>query len=74
MSDTRPIRELIACQKSGWSLEQRFYVDPEVYQLEIDEIVMRNWILAGHESELAEPGDFKVINVANESATPSLAR
>jgi Rieske 2Fe-2S family protein len=68
MSDTQPIRELIAGQKSGWSLEQRFYIDPEVYQLEIDQIVMRNWILAGHESELAEIGDFKVINVANESA------
>jgi len=29
---------------------------------------MRNWILTGHESELAENGDFKVINVATESA------
>jgi Rieske 2Fe-2S family protein len=66
--DTRPIRELIACQKPGWSLEQRFYTDPEIYDLEIDHIVMRNWIFAGHQSELAEPGDFKVINVANESA------
>ena len=66
--DTRPIRELIACQKPGWSLEQRFYTDPEIYKLEIDQIVMRNWIFAGHQSELAEPGDFKVLNVANESA------
>ena len=36
MQDTRPIRELIACQKPGWSLEQRFYTDPEIYQLELD--------------------------------------
>jgi hypothetical protein len=28
MRDTRSIRELIACQKPGWSLEQRFYTDP----------------------------------------------
>lgn len=68
MHDTRPIRELIACQKPGWSLEQRFYTDPEIYKLEIDQIIMRNWIFAGHHSELANPGDFKVINVANESA------
>ena len=68
MHDTRPIRELIACQKPGWSLEQRFYTDPEIYQLELDQIVMRNWIFAGHQSELAAQGDFKVINVANESA------
>lgn len=68
MHDTRPIRELIACQKPGWSLEQRFYTDPEIYQLEIEQIVMRNWIFAGHQTELAEPGDFKVLKVANESA------
>ena len=68
MQDDRPIRELIACQRPGWSLEQRFYVDPEIYRLELDQIIMRNWICAGHQSEIAEPGDFKVFNVANESA------
>ena len=68
MQDNRPIRELIACQKTGWSLEQRFYTDPEIYELELDQIVMRNWILAGHQSQLPEPGDFKVFKLANESA------
>lgn len=68
MNDDRPIRELIACQRPGWSLEQRFYTDPEIYALELDRIVTRNWIFAGHQSELAEPGDFKVFNVADESA------
>lgn len=68
MHDARPIRELIACQKPGWSLEQRFYTDPEIYKLELDQVIMCNWILAAHESELAHPGDFKVVRVANESA------
>lgn len=68
MEDARPIRELIACQRPGWSLERRFYVDPEIYKLEIDQVVMRNWIFAGHQSQLAEPGDFKSFNVAGESA------
>ena len=68
MEDTRPIRELIACQRPGWSLEQRFYTDPEIYKLEIDQIVMRNWIFAGHQSQLSATGDFKVFNVAGESA------
>lgn len=66
--DTRPVRELIACQKSGWSLEQRFYTDPEIYRLELDHIVMRNWTFAGHVSELPEPGDYKVFRLAKESA------
>ncbi len=68
MHDTRSIRELIACQKPGWSLEQRFYTDPEIYQIELDCIVMRNWTFAGHQSQLPEAGDFKVLNIANESA------
>lgn len=68
MRDDRSIRELIACQKPGWSLEQRFYTDPEIYALELEHIVTRSWILAGHESQLPETGDFRVLKVANESA------
>lgn len=66
--DPRPIRELIACQKPGWSLEQRFYTDPEIYRLELEYVTMRNWTLAGHESQLPMVGDFKVFSMANESA------
>jgi len=68
MRDTRSIRELIACQRSGCSLEQRFYTDPKIYALELECIVMRNWIFAGHQSQLAEVGDYLVLNIAGESA------
>ncbi len=67
-NDELSIDELIASQKPGHSLDQRFYTDPAVYDLEIEKIVNRNWILAGHASQLPEPGDFKVLNVAQESA------
>ena len=67
-NDTRTIEELIASQKPGYSLEQRFYTDDDIYELELERVINRNWILAGHESELPTPGDFKVFNVANESA------
>ncbi len=66
--DTRTIDELIEAQKTGYSLDQRFYTDPNVYELELERVISRNWFLAGHVSELAEPGDFKVLNVARESA------
>lgn len=68
MRDTRSIRELIACQKPGWSLEQRFYTDPEIYALELENIVTRNWIFAGHQSQLADSGDYIVLKIAGESA------
>ncbi|MDZ7769895.1 MAG: aromatic ring-hydroxylating dioxygenase subunit alpha [Woeseiaceae bacterium] len=63
-----PIKELIRQQQPGWSLDQRFYTDPDIYELEVERIISRNWILAGHESELPEPGDYKVVKVANDSA------
>lgn len=66
--DTRSIEELIASQKPGYALQQRFYTDPDIYELEMDKIITANWILAGHQSQLPELGDFKVFNVANESA------
>jgi Rieske 2Fe-2S family protein len=53
--DTRTIPELIAGQKPGYALDQRFYTDPDIYELELEKIVCRNWILAGHESELPNP-------------------
>jgi len=62
------IQQLIDDQQPGWSLSQRFYTDPELYELELDRIITKNWVLAGHESQLPEPGDYKVLNVANESA------
>ena len=64
----RSIRELIERQKPGYALERRFYTDPEVYRLEVERIITRNWIMVGHESEWARPGDFKVYEVAGESA------
>jgi phenylpropionate dioxygenase-like ring-hydroxylating dioxygenase large terminal subunit len=68
MGDQRSIDELISSHKPGWSLEQRFYTDPEIYELELEHIVTKNWTLAGHQSQLPKVGDFKVFNLAKESA------
>ena len=68
MSDKPNIAELVARHKPGWALDQQFYSDPEVYQLELDRIVMRNWILAGHVSQIPNAGDYLVFRLANESA------
>lgn len=66
--DTRTIRELVAGQRPGHALERRFYVDPGIFSLELERIILGDWLLVGHESELPEAGDFKVFEVAGESA------
>ena len=67
-NNIRSIEELVANQKPGYALDQRFYTDPSIYELEIERIIARNWIMVGHQSEFPESGDFKVVNIANESA------
>ena len=67
-ANNNEISKLIESQKPGYSLAQRFYTDPDIYALEVERIITRNWILAGHESELPRTGDFKVFTVAGESA------
>jgi len=62
------LNRLLGEYRPGYSLPQGFYTDPSVYELELERVVLRNWVLAGHVSELPAPGDFKVVNVARESA------
>ncbi|HEX2140516.1 MAG TPA: aromatic ring-hydroxylating dioxygenase subunit alpha [Woeseiaceae bacterium] len=68
MHDNRSIAELIADHEPGRPLEQRFYTDPEIFELEIERIINRNWLLAGHVSQIPEPGDFFVTKSGKESA------
>jgi Rieske 2Fe-2S family protein len=68
MQDTRTIDQLIADYVPGTPLEQRFYTDPEVYRRELDRIITRNWVMAGHVSQIPKPGDFLVADMGGESA------
>ena len=68
MKDTPSLQELIANRKPGWSLDQRFYTDPEMYELELQKILLRNWFLVGHVSQIPNNGDFIVGTLDKESA------
>jgi Rieske 2Fe-2S family protein len=62
------VRELAALRQPRHALDQAFYVDPDIYALELERIIYRHWFLAGHESEWSEPGSFRRFDVAQESA------
>lgn len=61
------IRQLIERQKPWFALEQVFYRDPGIYQLEIDRVLLRSWLYAGHVSEVPSTGDYLLLEFANES-------
>ncbi|MGH7124400.1 MAG: aromatic ring-hydroxylating oxygenase subunit alpha [Stellaceae bacterium] len=62
------IAGLIAKQPAGRPLARTFYSDTEIFQRDLDRIVLRHWLCAGHVSSAPNVGDFFVLEVANESA------
>jgi phenylpropionate dioxygenase-like ring-hydroxylating dioxygenase large terminal subunit len=61
-TDTSPhetrIAELVARRRPGWSLEQPFYTDPDVFALDLERVFRRNWLFAGHTNRIPHPGDY----------------
>jgi Rieske 2Fe-2S family protein len=49
------------------SLPQHYFVSPDVFAEEQEKIFSAQWVLAGHESQIAKPGDYLVQDVAGES-------
>ena len=49
------------------TLPQRYFVSPEIFAEELQKIFATQWVLVGHQSQLAEPGDYFLAQVAGES-------
>ena len=60
--------DLLARYKKQWSLEQGFYTNQDTLDAEAERIWKRNWLFAGFDSEIPEPGDYLTYNVLNQSA------
>ena len=52
------LNDLIQNRKPGFSLEQPFYTEPGIFQLDLEKIWMRYWLYVGHASQLPEPGSY----------------
>lgn len=61
------LNQLIDRQKKGYALENDFYAGPDIYQRDIERIFMRVWLYTGHQSEIPNPGDFFLYEMAGES-------
>lgn len=49
------------------TLEQNFFVSPEIFSEEQYKIFAKQWVLVGHQSQIAKPGDYFVQDVIGES-------
>jgi len=67
MPSTTTFDELAKAHVDGFALARAFYASPAVFEHDIREYWNKNWIWAGHVSQLAEPGRYFLFEYASES-------
>ena len=61
------INDLAARQREHFALDQAFYRDPDIYRRDVEEIFLKSWLYAGHQSEIPNVGDWFLFEFAEES-------
>ena len=61
------LQKLLDSHQHGWSLEQPFYLDQDIFNAEIDAIWKKFWLFAGTIAEIPKPGDYFLYKVQNDS-------
>jgi phenylpropionate dioxygenase-like ring-hydroxylating dioxygenase large terminal subunit len=61
------LASLISSQPKAHSLKQDFYRSPDVYRLEIENLLWRRWHCVGHQSSIPNVGDYFLFEIDTES-------
>ena len=64
---TLDLAALVRRQSPGHALSREFYTDPEIFERDLQRILLRHWFCAAHESSVARAGDFLVVDLGLES-------
>jgi benzoate/toluate 1,2-dioxygenase alpha subunit len=59
-NDSRALQALVEDDR----VHRDVYIDPEVFQLEMERLWSRTWIYVGHASQVPQPGDFITADIA----------
>ena len=65
MNATDRMLDALRAGRPGFSLDQAFYADPDVFRLDLDRIFYKEWIFAGHDCEISEPGQFLTLQIGD---------
>ncbi len=49
-------------------VHRKIYTEPEIFALEMERIFERGWVFLGHESEVAQVGDYKTVRFGSQPA------
>ena len=61
------LKKLIRNQKPNYTLDQAFYVNDYIFDLDIKNIFSKQWVFVGHISRIPNHGDYFLFNIGNES-------
>ena len=62
------MRDLLAGRAKGHGLPRDFYCDEAFHKLDLDLVFYREWLFAGHDCEIAAPGDYFTFDVGDHAA------
>lgn len=57
----------LPARRTGWTLPQPYFNDPEIYRLDVDRIWRTGWLFAGHGCEIPAAGDYFLVELDTES-------
>ena len=67
MGDSGVIARLAANTKIGYSLDRQFYCDDAVFAADMEQVIGRKWLVAGHIDQVRNRGDYFLFKVGDES-------
>jgi len=58
---------LIDRHAPGHALAREFYTEPNIFERDLERMLLRHWFCAGHVSSVPGPGDYLVVDLGSES-------
>jgi phenylpropionate dioxygenase-like ring-hydroxylating dioxygenase large terminal subunit len=65
-SPVETMHRLAATTRAGYSFDQEYYVSDAVFQADMEQVIGRKWILAGHASQVPNKGDYFLFRIGVE--------
>lgn len=67
MEHSNVVAELADRTQGGYSLDRTLYCDDAVFAEDMEKVVFRKWLVAGHVDRVRHKGDYFLFKVGNES-------
>ena len=67
MRTSTQLQNLIREHRHGGSLAQAFYLDEEIFEVEVERFLGAHWMVVGHVSQIPAHGDYFVVEALGAS-------